>query len=70
MTTQMLIRLIVGLGMTVVVGAFAARRVLWLNKLVMSGQPATGRTDNLGTRIWTQIAEVPVSYTHLRAHET
>ncbi|HWS91464.1 MAG TPA: (Fe-S)-binding protein, partial [Mycobacterium sp.] len=58
MTTQMLIRLIVGLGMTVVVGAFAARRVIWLNKLVMSGQPTTGRTDNLGTRIWTQIAEV------------
>jgi Fe-S oxidoreductase len=54
----MLIRLIVGLGMTVVVGAFAARRVLWLYKLVMSGQPASGRTDNLGTRIWTQIAEV------------
>jgi Fe-S oxidoreductase len=57
-TTQMLIRLIVGLGMTVVVGAFAARRVFWLYKLVMSGQPASGRTDNLGTRIWTQIAEV------------
>ena len=58
MTTQMLIRLVVGMGMTVVVLAFAARRVLWLYKLTMSGQPATGRTDNLGTRIWTQIAEV------------
>jgi Fe-S oxidoreductase len=57
-TTQMLIRLTVGLGMTVVVGAFAARRVLWLNKLVMSGQPVSGRTDNLGIRIWTQIVEV------------
>ena len=54
----MLIRLIVGLGMTALVGAFAARRVLWLYKLVMSGQPATGRTDDIGTRIWTQIAEV------------
>src|SRR6516165_5441217 len=54
----MLIRLVVGMGMTVVVLAFAARRVLWLYKLTMSGQPATGRTDNLGTRIWTQIAEV------------
>jgi Fe-S oxidoreductase len=54
----MLIRLTVGLGMTVVVGAFAARRVLWLNKLVMSGQPVSGRTDNLGIRIWTQIVEV------------
>src|ERR1700742_830739 len=54
----MLIRLVVGMGMTVVVLAFAARRVLWLFKLTMSGQPASGRTDNLGTRIWTQIAEV------------
>ena len=58
MTTQTLIRMVLGLGMTVVVGAFAARRVLWLYKLVMSGQPTSGRTDDLGTRIWTQIAEV------------
>jgi Fe-S oxidoreductase len=57
-TTQMLVRLIVGMGMTLVVLIFAARRVLWLYKLTMSGQPASGRTDNLGTRIWTQIAEV------------
>jgi Fe-S oxidoreductase len=57
-TTQTLIRMVLGLGMTVVVGAFAARRVFWLYKLVMSGQPASGRTDDLGTRIWTQIAEV------------
>jgi Fe-S oxidoreductase len=57
-TTQTLIRLILGLGMTVVVAAFAARRVLWLFKLIMSGQPATGRTDKVGTRIWTQVAEV------------
>src|ERR1700756_1337359 len=54
----MLIRLIVGMGMTVVVLALAARRVLWLYKLIMSGQPASGRTDKLGTRIWTQISEV------------
>jgi Fe-S oxidoreductase len=57
-TTQTLIRLILGLGMTVVVGAFAARRVLWLNKLVMSGQPASGRTDDLGSRIWAELTEV------------
>ena len=54
----MLIRLIVGMGLTLVVLAFAARRVLWLYKLTMSGQPATGRTQNVGTRVWTQIAEV------------
>ena len=48
MTTQTLIRMVLGLGMTAVVGAFAARRVLWLYKLVRSGQPASGRTDDLG----------------------
>ncbi|HSS24627.1 MAG TPA: FeS-binding protein, partial [Mycobacterium sp.] len=58
MTTQTVIRLVLGLGMTVVVGAFAVRRVLWLYKLMMSGQPATGRTDHVGTRIWTEVAEV------------
>jgi Fe-S oxidoreductase len=57
-TTQTLIRLVLGLSMTAVVGLFAARRVLWLFKLVMSGQPVSGRTDELGTRVWTQIAEV------------
>ena len=58
MTTQTLIRMVLGLSMTAVVGLFAARRVFWLFKLIMSGQPASGRTDELGTRIWTQIAEV------------
>ncbi|CCK54283.1 (Fe-S)-binding protein [Mycobacterium canetti] len=58
MTTQTLIRLILGMSMTAVVGVFALRRVWWLYKLVMSGQPASGRTDYLGTRIWTQISEV------------
>ena len=58
MTTQTLIRLVLGLSMTAVVGVVAARRVFWLFKLVMSGQPASGRTNELGTRIWTQIAEV------------
>ena len=58
MTTQTLIRMVLGLGMTAVVAVFALRRVWWLYKLTMSGQPASGRTDNLGTRIWTQIAEV------------
>jgi Fe-S oxidoreductase len=56
--TQTLIRLVVGLGMTAIVLLLAARRVGWLTKLVMSGQPATGRTTDLGTRIWTQFAEV------------
>ena len=58
MHTQMLIRLVVGLGGTAIVGLLAARRVLWLIKLMLSGQPVSGRTNDIGTRIWTQIAEV------------
>ncbi len=54
----MLIRLIVGLGMTAIVGLFALRRVGWLAKLTRTGQPATGRTNDIGTRIWTELAEV------------
>jgi Fe-S oxidoreductase len=56
--TQMLIRLVVGLGMTAIVALLAARRVLWLAKLTLSGQPVSGRTDEVGTRVWTQISEV------------
>ncbi len=58
MTTQTIIRLALGLSGTAIVALFAARRVLWLFKLIMSGQPVTGRTDDVGTRVWTQIAEV------------
>ncbi|WP_343710434.1 (Fe-S)-binding protein [Mycobacterium sp.] len=58
METQTLIRLVVGLGMTAVVLLFAALRVSWLARLVLSGQPATGRTDEVGTRVETQITEV------------
>ena len=54
----MLIRLIVGLSGTAIIALLALRRVLWLVKLTLSGQPVTGRTDDMGTRIWTQIAEV------------
>ncbi|MBV8180415.1 MAG: (Fe-S)-binding protein [Mycobacterium sp.] len=58
MQTQTLIRLVVGLSLTAIVAFFALRRVLWLVKLVLCGQPASGRTDDMGTRIWTQIVEV------------
>jgi Fe-S oxidoreductase len=54
----MLIRLVVGLGMTAIVGLLALRRVGWLAKLTMSGQPASGRTDDVGGRIWTEVSEV------------
>jgi len=57
-TTQTIIRLALGLGGTAIVALLAARRVLWLFKLITSGQPVTGRTDEIGTRVWTQISEV------------
>ncbi|MEZ0340376.1 heterodisulfide reductase-related iron-sulfur binding cluster [Mycobacterium sp. pV006] len=61
MDTQMLIRLVVGVLMTLVVGALAAKRVLWLTKLIRSGQPMSegnNRKDNLRKRITTQFEEV------------
>lgn len=57
----MLIRLVVGLGMTAIVLVFAAKRVLWLTNLIRAGAPTSpenNRKDNLGTRILTQIKEV------------
>src|SRR5947209_4896699 len=54
----MLIRLIVGLGGTAIIALLAVRRVLWLFKLVRSGTSVTGRTDNVGSRVWAQISEV------------
>src|SRR6185312_14909193 len=44
--------------MTAVVAVFALRRVWWIFSLVRSGQPAPGRTDDVGTRIGTQVKEV------------
>jgi Fe-S oxidoreductase len=59
--TQTLIRLVIGLLMTVIVLAFAAKRVLWLTSLIRSGQTTSdegGRKDDLATRITTQFKEV------------
>ncbi len=58
MHTQMLIRLIVGLSGTAIIALLAVRRVLWLFKLTMSGQPVSGRTDDVGSRVWAQVSEV------------
>ncbi|GJF19850.1 Fe-S oxidoreductase [Mycolicibacterium cyprinidarum] len=61
METQMLIRLIVGGLMIAIVGVFAVKRVLWLTKLIRSGQPmseSNNRKDHLQTRITTQFKEV------------
>jgi Fe-S oxidoreductase len=59
--TQTLIRLILGLLLTVVVLAFAAKRVLFLVSLISSGQKTIdegARKDDLKTRITTQFTEV------------
>ncbi len=54
----MLLRLLLGLAITVVASAIAARRGRWLYRLVSSGQAAPGRADELGRRLSTQFTEV------------
>ena len=61
METQTLIRLVVGLAMTAIVGVLALKRVLYLTKLISSGQPTAderGRKNHLGERIGNQVREV------------
>ena len=61
MDTQILVRLIIGLAMTAIVGLLAVKRVAWLTKLIRSGQPVRdedGRKDHMGERIGNQIKEV------------
>ena len=61
MDTQILIRLIIGLAMTAIVGLLAVKRVAWLTKLIRSGQPVRdedGRKDHMGERIGNQVREV------------
>jgi len=51
-----------GLGMTAIALAIAGRRVLWITRLIMTGQPAPDRVENvthgLGQAIKTQLVEV------------
>ena len=61
MDTQTLIRLIIGLAMTAIVGLLAVKRVGWLTTLIRSGQPTAderGRKNHLGERIGNQVKEV------------
>ena len=43
----MALRIIIGLALTVVAGAFASRRLFWLYRLGRSGQPAPERIEAL-----------------------
>ncbi|MBP2324202.1 Fe-S oxidoreductase [Kibdelosporangium banguiense] len=44
--------------MTVVGLGFAAQRIMWLNRLIKSGQPDHDRADRLGARVAAHLAEV------------
>ena len=59
--TLVLITMIIGVLATVVVGALAVKRVLWLTNLIRSGAKTIdegARKDNLSERITTQFKEV------------
>jgi Fe-S oxidoreductase len=53
-----LLRLLVGLAITLVALAVAGRRVQYLSRLIRSGQAAPGRLDGIGTRAKDQLGEV------------
>ncbi|MBW0117714.1 (Fe-S)-binding protein [Pseudonocardia abyssalis] len=54
----MLVRLIIGLAMTVIAIAVSGRRALWIYKLISSGQPDNDRAEGLGQRVRAQFVEV------------
>ena len=54
----MVVRLVIGLVMTVVVVGFVGRRAWTIYTLIRSGQPAPDRSQDLGRRLRTQLVEV------------
>jgi Fe-S oxidoreductase len=53
------VRIVVGLVITAIALAIAGRRVFFLLRLVLSGQPAPDRlTGNYGKKLWSQVSEV------------
>ncbi|MDT7554656.1 MAG: hypothetical protein QOI16_3192, partial [Pseudonocardiales bacterium] len=54
----MVLRLVIGLLLTVVALAVAGRRGATIAKLIRSGQPAHDRSQDLGRRVRTQLVEV------------
>jgi Fe-S oxidoreductase len=52
------LRIGLALAMLVVTAAVAGRRIAWLVRLIRSGRPAQGRTDDLGVRVKQQVVEV------------
>ncbi|MCW2615485.1 MAG: ferredoxin, 4Fe-4S, partial [Frankiales bacterium] len=58
METHMLVRLVVGLTIAVVALAIAGRRVLFLYRMIASGQPSPGRLEAWPKRLVGQVVEV------------
>ena len=54
----MVLRLVIGLGATVIAMAIAGRRVWWLYRLISAGQPAPGRLTGVGERLRLELTEV------------
>ncbi|MGI8881613.1 MAG: Fe-S oxidoreductase, partial [Jatrophihabitans sp.] len=54
----MALRITLALLMLVATGVIAGRRIFWLTKLIRSGRPAPGRTDEMGQRLRAQAVEV------------
>jgi Fe-S oxidoreductase len=52
------VRLVIGLALTVLAAAVAGRRAYQVFSLIRSGQPAHDRSDDLGRRLRTQLVEV------------
>ncbi|MGH3095742.1 MAG: heterodisulfide reductase-related iron-sulfur binding cluster [Streptosporangiales bacterium] len=58
MSSEMLLRLVLGLAMTAAAFAVAGHRLFWLFRLARTGQPAPDRTRDVGRRVLTQFTEV------------
>jgi Fe-S oxidoreductase len=56
--THILVRMVIGLLITVVCLAIAARRVAFLTRMIAAGQPSPGRLDHAGRRFMAHTLEV------------
>jgi Fe-S oxidoreductase len=56
--TTVIVRLVIGWGLTGIALLLAGRRAWWLYRLIRSGQPDHKRTEVLGQRLRTQVVEV------------
>lgn len=58
MDSMMVVRAVVGVILILVAGFLALRRAWFLYRLVRSGQPAVGRTDQVPVRVEAEVTEV------------